>query len=42
MKLNTAIESIPTNIVASIGHFNKAEFFEISVPAEREVPAVKF
>lgn len=42
MKLNTAVESIPTNIVAAIGHFAKAEFFEISAPAEREVPQVKF
>jgi LemA protein len=42
MKLNTAIESIPTNIVAAIGHFAKAEFFEIAVPEEREVPKVRF
>lgn len=42
MKQNTAIESIPTNIVAAIGHFQKAEFFEITVPAEREVPKVQF
>lgn len=42
MKLNTAVESIPTNIVAGIGHFQKAEFFEISDAAERAVPQVKF
>lgn len=28
--LNTAIESIPTNIIASIFHFKKEEFFEIA------------
>ncbi len=42
MKLNTAIESIPTNIVAGLGGFQKAEFFEIEAPAERAVPQVKF
>ena len=42
MKLNTAIESIPTNIVAGLGGFQKAEFFEIEAPGERAVPQVKF
>lgn len=42
MKLNTAIESIPTNIVAGMGGFQKAEFFEIKAPEEREAPKVKF
>ena len=42
MKLNNMIESIPSNIVASIGGFTKGEFFEIQVAAEREVPKVKF
>jgi LemA protein len=40
--LNTAIESIPTNIVAGIGGFQKAEFFELAVAAEREAPKVQF
>jgi len=39
---NTKIESIPTNIVAGLGRFEKAEFFEISAPAEREAPKVQF
>lgn len=42
MKLNTAIESIPSNIVAGIGGFQKSEFFEIKAPEEREAPKVKF
>jgi LemA protein len=42
MVFNTACESIPTNLVASMGGFQKADFFEIEVPAEREVPKVKF
>ena len=42
MALNTAIESIPTNIVAGMGGFQKAEFFEIAVAAEREAPKVQF
>jgi LemA protein len=42
MKLNTAVESIPTNVVAALGHFQKADFFEITAPAEREAPQVKF
>ncbi len=41
MALNTAIESIPSNIVAGIGHFTKSEFFELETPAERAVPQVK-
>jgi len=40
--LNTAIESFPTNIVASIFGFKKMDLFEISVPEEREAPKVKF
>ena len=42
MKLNTAIESIPTNIIAAVGHFQKAEFFEVESAQERQVPQVKF
>jgi LemA protein len=42
LKLNTAIESIPTNIVAGIGKFEKAEFFELESPEERKVPKVQF
>ncbi len=42
MTYNTACESIPTNLVASMGRFQKADFFEIEVAAEREVPKAKF
>ena len=41
MRLNTAIESVPTNVVAGMTGFSKQEFFEIEDPAHREAPAVK-
>jgi LemA protein len=40
--LNIAIESFPSNIVASIFGFKKMDLFEISAPEEREAPKVKF
>jgi len=40
--LNIAIESFPTNIIASVFCFKKMDFFEISVPEEKETPKVKF
>ena len=40
--LNTAIESFPTNIIASIFKFKKMDLFEISSPEGRETPKVKF
>jgi LemA protein len=40
--LNIAIESFPTNIIASIFGFKKMDLFEISAPEEREAPKVKF
>ena len=42
MSYNTKVQSIPTNIVAGIGHFEKAEFFELQDSAQREAPQVKF
>lgn len=42
LALNTKIESIPSNIVAGIGGFQKAESFQIENAAERQVPQVKF
>lgn len=42
LKYNTACETIPSNIVAGLGGFQKAEFFEIKDDAERAVPQVKF
>jgi LemA protein len=40
--LNIQVESFPSNIVAGIFNFTKAEFFEIEDQAERAVPQVKF
>ena len=42
MRFNTAIETVPTNLIANLTGFNKVEFFEIEDPAHREVPSVKF
>lgn len=39
---NTAVESFPSNIVANMYKFEKAQFFELQNAAEREVPTVKF
>ena len=40
--LNISIESFPSNLIAERFRFEKADFFEIEVPADRKVPAVKF
>ena len=40
--LNIQVESFPSNMVAAIFNFTKAEFFEIEHEAERAVPEVKF
>jgi LemA protein len=39
---NTMIEQFPSNIVAGMGNFKEREFFQITAPAEREVPKVSF
>src|SRR6266446_1237474 len=39
---NTRVEQFPSNVVAGMGNFKTREFFEISAPAEREVPHVSF
>lgn len=39
---NTKIAQFPTNILAGMFNFKAREFFEISAPAEREVPKVSF
>lgn len=39
---NTAIETVPSNIVASLFNFAKREFFELENEAERAVPSVSF
>jgi len=38
--LNTRIQQFPSNLVAGMGNFKPREFFEITAPAEREVPRV--
>jgi len=40
--LNIAIESFPSNFVASMFNFTKRDFFEIEDVAQRAVPKVKF
>jgi len=42
MRLNTAVESVPANVVAGLAGFTKAEFFEIEDPGHREAPKVAF
>ena len=39
---NIMVESFPDNIMARMFGFSKAEFFEIELATEREVPGVKF
>jgi len=39
---NTKIAQFPSNILAGMFNFKAREFFEISAPAEREVPKVSF
>jgi LemA protein len=40
--LNTKIARFPSNIIAGMFNFKPREFFEISAPAERDVPKVSF
>lgn len=42
MQYNIKIETVPSNIVASIFNFKQEEMFEIEDAAEREVPTVNF
>jgi LemA protein len=42
MRLNNAIESFPASIVAGMGNFKQAEFFEVEAPEERKVVKVSF
>jgi len=39
---NNKIQMFPSNIIANMFRFNKRDFFEIEVAAEREVPKVSF
>ena len=40
--LNTRIQSVPSNLIASMFHFQPRQFFEIADAGERAVPSVKF
>jgi LemA protein len=39
---NTKVESVPTNIIANMFHFEKATYFEVNDPTVRQAPAVSF
>ncbi len=39
---NTAVQQFPSNIVAGLFAFQKAEFYTVEDPAHRQVPQVKF
>ena len=41
-RYNTAVQSVPQNIIAGMFGFEKADFFEIENPEHRETPQVKF
>jgi len=40
--LNTMVETFPSNVIASMFHFDRAEYFETQDPAVRAVPTVSF
>jgi LemA protein len=40
--LNTAIESVPSNVVASFFRFAKRPYFELDRPEDRQLPRVSF
>jgi LemA protein len=39
---NTKVESVPSNIVANVFHFEKATYFEVQDPTVRQAPNVSF
>ena len=39
---NILVESFPSNLIAQVFNFKKAEFFEVESALERQAPAVKF
>lgn len=41
LKLNTAIETVPTNIIAGLFHFEQAQYFQTD-DASRQTPQVRF
>jgi LemA protein len=42
LKYNNMIQMFPTNIIAGMGSFQQAEFFEVKAAEERDVPKVSF
>ena len=42
MTFNTRIEIFPTNVIASMFHFTRDDFFEVKAADEREAPKVSF
>jgi LemA protein len=40
--LNTKIETVPSNIIANMFHFEKKEYFELDSEEERQTPEVSF
>jgi LemA protein len=40
--LNVQVESFPSNIIANVVKFIKAQYFELENEADRQVPSVKF
>jgi len=41
-ELNTKVESFPSNIIAGMFHFERAEYFEADEPEVRQAPQVQF
>jgi LemA protein len=39
---NTKVESVPSNIIAGMFHFEKATYFQVDEPAVRQAPDVSF
>ena len=39
---NTKVESLPSNVIANMGKFEKATYFEVQDPAARQSPDVNF
>lgn len=39
---NTRIESVPSNLIANMFHFQKATYFEVNDPSVRQAPSVSF
>lgn len=41
-RLNVAVQTFPTNIIAGMFNFAKAEFFQLDDASEKQAPQVKF